>query len=169
MSEITPYIIRPVGGVGGSGTDAEWRFAQRVNSDTSTNLNNLTQTEVPMDGTLTTLGTGWSVDGNGIQLTGPDAWVKCTCSLHVGAAFNRANMTVRFALDGVLTGPIAAHGYIRNATGHNESSYTIPGFWIQMTQGQTITIETLREAGAGTISMQTAGTSYLLLERLVNV
>jgi len=152
-----------------SGSDAEWRFAQRVNSDIVTNLNNLTQTTVPIDGALTTVGIGWSINGNGIELTGPDSWVKVTFNVHVNASFNRGNMLLRASLNGTLIGPIAAHGYIRNGNGHQESSYSMPGHWVFMSNGDVITVESLREAAAGTITMAQAGTSQLLLERLVNV
>lgn len=169
MSELTPYNIGTVGGGGGSGTTAQWRFAQRVNSDIATNLNNLTQTTIPIDGALTSDGAGWAINGNGIELTGADSWVRCSFNIHVSETFNRGNMLVRLSLNGGLIGPVAAHGYIRNANGHQESSYCMGGHWVQMTTGDIITVESLREANAGSIAMAQAGTSQLLLERLVNV
>jgi len=168
MSSSTPWTIATKNSTSSTGSDSVWAFAQRVNTDISTNLNNLTPTEVPIDGAILTNGTGWAINGNGIELTGSDSFVKCTVNLHITAAFNRANLLVRFRLNGVAFGPIGASGYIRNATGHNESSITITT-WVSMTTGDVITVETLREAGAGTITMDTAGTSQLLLERLVNV
>lgn len=168
MSSSTPWAIATKNSTATTGSDSVWAFAQRVNTDITTNLNNLTSTEVPIDGAMITNGTGWAINGNGIQLTGPDSYVRCTFNLHITASFNRANLTARFALNGTPLGPIAAMGYIRNATGHNESSLTVTT-WIQMTTNDIITVETLREAGAGTVTMDTAGTSQLLLERLVNV
>jgi hypothetical protein len=169
MSFSTPYTIATKSTVTGTGSDANWYFAQRTNTDVATNLNNLTQTTVPMNGALTTLGTGWAINGNGIELTGPDSFVRCSFVVHVNASFNRGNMVVRLSRNGTLFGPVAAHGYIRNANGHQESSYVMGGTWIQLVTNDIITIETLREANAGTISMAAAGTSQLLLERLVNV
>ena len=170
MSSDTNYVVATKNTSVGGGSDAEWRFAQRVNTDIATNLNNLTQTEIPVDGTMTQLGSGFSINGNGIQLTtDSQAWVKCSCSIHVTAAVLRANMIVRFARNGTLFGPVAAHGYIRNGNGHQESSYSLPGTWILMQPNDIITIESLREANAGTVTMASAGTSQFLLERLVNV
>jgi len=118
---------------------------------------------------MTTNGTGWAINGNGIQLTGPAALVRCSLSVHTTCAFNRGNLTMRLAVNGTPFGPIAAHGYIRNASGHNESSYSIPGTWISLNTNDIITIQTLREAAAGTLTMAQAGSSQLLLERLLNV
>ena len=169
MSSTTNYQIATQTTNTISGSDAEWRFAQRINADTATNLNNLTQTTIPIDGAMTTSGVGWAINGNGIELTGPDSLVRVSFSVHVNATFNRCNMLLRASLNGGLIGPIAAHGYIRNANGHQETSYSMPGHWVSMTTGDIITVESLREAAAGTISMASAGTSQLLLERLVNV
>ena len=169
MSSSTPYAIATRNSVTGTGSDAVWSFAQRVNADIATNLNNLVQTEIPVDGVLTTNQTGFAVNGNGIQLTGADSWVRASFNIHAGSVANRSNLIVRLALDTVLIGPVAAHGYIRDSNGHQESSYAIGGHWVFMTTGQTITVESLREAAAGTVTMQQAGTSQLLLERLVNV
>ena len=169
MSSSTKYLISTnTTSIPGGGSDAVWSFAQRVNSDIATNLNNLTQTTVPIDGAMITNQSGFAINGNGIQLTAADAYVKCSFSLHVTASFARGNMVVRLAKNGVLFGPISASGYIRNANGHQESSYYTSA-WTKMATGDIITIETLREANAGTITMAQAGTSQLLLERLVNV
>lgn len=168
MSDATPYIVS-VTNTGG-GTTAQMSFAQRVNADTTTNLNNAASAPVPIDGALSTVGTDWAISGNGIQFTGTTGtWVRCSFNIHVGATFNRGNMVVRLAQNGTLFGPVAAHGYIRNANGHNEASYSINGFWIQLTQNDVITVESAQEAAGGTVSMQTAGTSVLLLEKIDNV
>lgn len=173
MSTATPYqIATQTTSTGGSGSDAQWHFAQRVNVDIATNMNNLTQTTVPIDGALFTSGTGWAINGSGIELTGPgltNELIRVSFSVHVTGAFNRGNMILRASLNGALFGPIAAHGYIRNNSGHQESSYVISGTWVEMNTGDIITVESLREAAAGTLTMAAAGTSQLLLERLVNV
>ena len=169
MSTSTEYQIATANQTTpGGGSDAVWSIAQRVNADVATNLNNLVQTEVPIDGGMITNQTGFAINGNGIELIDVSNYVKCTVNLHVTSATLRTNMIVRFAKNGVLFGPIAAHGYIRAATGHNESSYHLTT-WTKMDQNDIITVETLREGNAGTVTMALAGTSQLLLERLVNV
>lgn len=171
MSQPTPYRIATNNSSGGgTSTTAQMSFAQRVNTDIATNLNGAGIT-VPIDGTLTTLGANWAINGNGIQYTGTDpVFVRCSFSVHVGASVNRANMLLRCELNGTTPfGPIAAHGYIRNASGHNESSYSMPGTWIQLNQNDIVTIVSTQEAGGGNVSMDTAGTSQLLLERIDNV
>lgn len=168
MSSSTEYQIATLNQTGGSGTTAVWSFAQRINADIATNLNNGTQTTVPIDGAIVTNQTGYAINGNGIELIGAESYVKCTVNLHCSSASNRTNLIVRLAKNGVLFGPIAASGYIRNANGHNESSYHITT-WTKMVTGDVITVETLQEANAGTVTLAQAGSSQLLLERLVNV
>lgn len=171
MSKTTPYLISTKSqSIPGTGSDSVWSFAQRVNTDISTNLNNLTQTTVPMDGAMITSHTGFAINGNGIQLIGPAAYVRCSFNIFVNAAVARANMTVRLNSSVLgLFGPVAAHGYIRNATGHQNASYCIPGFWTKMATNEIITVQSLQEAAAGSVSMGLAGTSFLLLETLKNV
>lgn len=170
MSSSTPYNIATGNTTTSIQNTALISFAQRVNADFSTNLNDLAEIEVPMDGTLTTNQTGFSINGNGIEYTGAGTvWVKASFILSVTGSFPRGNMIARLALNGVSFGPIISHGYIRNANGHQQSSYTHPGTWVELSTGDVITIRTLREANAGTLSMDQAGTSQLLLERIVNV
>jgi len=167
MSQSTPYRITTTGSSGG-GCDGDISFAQRVNIDVTTNLNG-TNVVVPVDGALTNNGSGWSINGNGIELTGPDSYVRCSCSIHVSSSNARTNLRIQFARNGVLFGPIAAHGYIRRASGHNESSYNLGPTWTKMAQGDIITIVSNQEGNGGSQVMAVAGTSQLLLERHVNV
>lgn len=174
MSSNTPYNIATRAQNTATSSTALISFAQRVNADIATNLNDLAITEVPMDGALTTNQTGFAINGNGIQYNDADTvWVRCSFNLSVTASFNRGNMVARLAVDTgggpVLFGPEASHGYIRNSNGHQQSSYAISGTWIELSTGDTITVQTIREANAGTITMNAAGTSQLLLEVLKNV
>lgn len=168
MSSSTPYSIATKSNTTTTGSDAVWSFAQRVNTDTTTNINNAGLTTIPIDGGMITNQSGYAINGNGIQLTGVGAYVKCTFVVHVTSVTNRTNMTLRLAKNGVLFGPVSASGYIRNASGHNESSFTATA-WTKMETNDIITVEAIQEANAGTVTMATAGTSQLLLERLVNV
>lgn len=168
MSQSTPYFISTKNTAAGTGSDAVLSFAQRVNADNTTQLNNLTQTTVPMDGAMITNQTGFAINGNGIELTGDDAYVKCICNLHTMGSAARVNLIVRFSQNGTLFGPISACGYSRNLNGHMETSYHLQA-WTKMATGDIITIETLREANAGSVTLASAGTSNLILERLVNV
>jgi len=147
-----------------------WSFAQRVNKDVSSNLNALELVSVPIDGPLTTNHTGFAINGNGIQLLGPNTHVRISANVFVVSTANRVNLTLRLHSSvGGLFGPIAAHGYISNNNDHQNSSYTIPGFWKSMVTGETITLQALQEANSGTITMALEGTSFLLLETLKNV
>lgn len=173
MSSATNYFIATQNTSVPSSSTAIMSFAQRINVDAATNLNNLTLTEVPMDGAMITNQTGFAINGNGIQLTGPDTYVEASFVISVFGAVLRANMVARLAIDTgggpVLFGPETSHGYIRNGTGHQQSSFNSgPVMW-KMATGNIITVQTIREGNAGTVRMNSTGTSQLLLKVLKNV
>lgn len=176
MSTKTPYEIKlPLNG-SGSGTNADIYFAQRSNVDISTNLNNVGVTEVPIDNSMFTNGTGWAINGNGIEYTGTETVkVRCSFNIHITSTVARPNIKARLYItntanpSGVATGPVAATGYIRNVSGHNESSLHVANHWVTMETGDIITVRTIQEAETGNVTMESIGTSQLLLERIVNV
>ena len=171
MSDSTKYQINPKLDSTQTGQHTQLFWAQRVNEDVTTNLNDTIPVTVPIDGNLSTLGHGWAIAGDGIELTGPDSWVRVSCSVHISSGSEDVNLTLEFALNGtpLNPGPVSASNYIDGDDGNSESSSSIPGYWVYMEMGDVITIEALREANSGTVTLAEAGTSYLLLERYVNV
>jgi len=146
---------------------AIWVFAQKINQDITTNINNLSHTEVPIDGDMITNYPSFVFNNNGIQLAGPEAYIKITSNIHIVSTNNNVNLTIRLhsSVNG-LFGPIAAHGHIAGGSGNGESSYAIPGFWKFMAPNEIITVVSLREAKQGSVVLAVPGTSYLLLEGL---
>jgi len=49
---------------------------------------------------------------------------KITVMAYMTSSSNRTNLSFRLAFNDVFGGPVAAMGYIKNTTGHNESSVT---------------------------------------------
>lgn len=134
------------------------------NTDTSTDINNSSYTEIPMGGNQARNDDDlYTFVGNGIQVTKAGTYVA-KCSLHINANVTRANLLVRFFINdaGNGVGAVAASGYIRNGSGHNESSFQLEEDFI-LAVGDIVTVKAIREAAAGTVSMAVAESSYLKL------
>lgn len=168
MSQATPWQIATKNTSTGGSTQRK-EFAQRVNADTASNLNNLVIDDIPIDGAIKTVGTIWAINGDGIQYNGPGEDIDISCNIYTQANFNRGNLTIQFRKNGTIFGPIAASGYIRNNNGHNASSYAISQFNEFLANGDIITVSALREANAGNINLGLAGASFLRLERIASV
>lgn len=149
-------------------TEGQIDVAQLFNTDTTTNLNNLTATLVPMGGTQGLFDSSFTQSNNGI-ITDYDGRVKISVNLHCFAAGTRRNLNVQVYRNGSPIGPVAAHGYIRNSNGHQESSYSIPGIWYACSDGDLFEVYATREANTGNKTLAQAGTSILQLERFYNV
>lgn len=132
------------------------------NTDTTTNLNT-TNVVVPITGTTAINENNfYTVSGNGIQVPQTRTY-DISVSLHVTASSTRTNQRVRLAVNGVQTGDISASGYIRNGSGHNESSYFLKETLL-LNANDVVTIVTNPEAGGGTVTMALAGSSSLTIE-----
>ena len=83
-------------------------------------------------------------------------------------AVSRANVGMTVAIDGVFDQPIAAMGYIRNSSGHNESSLTFTSLVeIEINskaEMETISIGFQRLAAAGTITIDGAKSGISIIQ-----
>ena len=141
-------------------------YAQLRNA-VATNVNAFTDwTTVPMGITDYTVGQ-LAVSGDGIQCQFSGV-IKVTAHLsYFGNQTARTNPIIR------LAGPVATpqivqgkSGYIRDSSGHDESSVTIPGIIFNVTAGEVVTVEVKRETTAtGAVTIPIGG-SYLLVERV---
>ena len=142
------------------------QYAQLRNA-TAPNVNaNIDWGTVPMGITDFTQGQ-FAISGDGIecQFTGV---IKATAHLsYFGNQTIRTNPIIR------LAGPAATpqivqgkSGYIRDGTGHDESSVTIPGIMFNVVAGEVVTVEVKRETTAGGVVTIPVGGSFLLVERV---
>jgi hypothetical protein len=133
------------------------------NTNTTTNLNTAGFTEVPITGTTEINEFNfYTVVGNGIQVPVQRTY-RITANIYVGTNTTRSNQRLRFHVNGVARGAIAAHGYIRDSFGHNESSYSLEEVFA-LNAGDIVTVESQQEAAGGTVSMVSAGTSIMIIE-----
>ena len=127
------------------------RFVQcRMNNDTF-NLNaNTSWATVPITGITDKLDKGFIVAGDGIMALFSD-WVEVSGSLYMYSTVARANVEVAIAINGVARPVIGAGGYIRNTSGHNNSSSDVAdGF--NVANGDIITLVARQEAESGTVT-----------------
>lgn len=134
-----------------------------TNTDTTTNLNELTPTEVPLTGnTPINEGSYYEVVGNGIKILRKRLY-NLKANIHAYSDRSRANLTISFYINGTRQGMVAASGYIRAASGHNESSYQLNDAF-SLDVDDVVTVRATREANSGDIFLATSGTSNFIIE-----
>jgi hypothetical protein len=94
----------------------------------------------------------------------PEGVYELTCTMCYTANVTRVSVLSRFAVGGILEGPIGAGGYIRNTSGHNESSVTINHVIVISSGTATVTLNLRRGAAAGTVTATT--NSVLVVKKL---
>jgi hypothetical protein len=131
------------------------------NTNTTTNLNGNSAVEVPLSNQVRNDADFYTFVGNGIRIDTAGTY-QIKASLHVTANVTRANLLVRFYINdsGNGVGAIAASGYIRNGSGHNESSFYLEDDFTLLA-GDVVTVKTTREAAGGNVSMAVVESSYL--------
>lgn len=144
-------------------------WGQASNTDTTTNLNTGANfsTNVPIAGSFSNdSGGNFTQSGStGIQCNF-NGEIEVSGSLHLQANVQRANVRTRIKQAGTPVGPVGASAYIRNSSGHNESSSQIPLFRLTVNNGDVIGIGSDQEAGAGTCTMSLSGSSNLYIKRV---
>lgn len=141
------------------------QIATYSNTNTLTNINTASFTDVPLTGTQVRLDGVFALSGSGIQcnFTG---LVLVTYVVHYFSTGQRSALQSRIRVAGSEVGPTISTGYVRNSSGHNEASLSLS--WpVAVTSGQTITIAAQRESTVTTsCTLAAAGTSGLSLMRL---
>lgn len=142
------------------------------NSDTTTNINQNTAINLPVFGTQE-----WN-DNNTlytVNTTNHTIRVNETgrYKIQANVSFNVPNNgNIRRAPEMYLTvngsqiGAYASTGYIRRATGHNESSLHINEV-IEITSGSILSIEILRAGNSGNVTLRSNGTSNIYIEKIL--
>lgn len=141
------------------------RTVAQIRNNVTVNVNQTNWTTVPLSGTVDRIdASDFVVSGNGIQCLFA-GWVKATAHLSIASDGARTNPIIRLAGPVAVPGAVSGKsGYIRAASGHNESSVTIPGVEILVAANEVITVESKREGGAAAATMDIGG-CYLFLER----
>jgi len=136
---------------------------EAFNTNTTTNLNNLGLTTVPILGTVTQPGpTGYFTQvGNAVRADRAMR-VKISANLNVFSNQARQNLRVGFAINGTLQNFTGRSGYIRDASGHQESSLH-PSQFLDLAANDLVTLVSQREGNVGTVTML-SNSSNLMIE-----
>ena len=126
----------------------------------------LTMTEYSIIGT-STQNSGFTSTSSAITPASVGIYEVSVMCYYTGAV-SRANVGMTVAIDSVFDQPIAAMGYLRNSSGHNESSLTFTSLVeIEINskaQMETIGIGFQRLAAAGTITVDGAKSSISIIK-----
>lgn len=158
------------GGGGGSGTDPN--IIQVTSNDTTTDINRTTNFTVPFN--LLDFNTNTSAfsfnTGTGVitVLRTGYYWVYAHISYNDNGQTSpaRANPSVRIYKNGSTSlGYTGAHGYLRNATGHDEASNSV-GFYVSLTANDTLEVKTLALTTATDPCVLTSGESVFTVAEM---
>lgn len=156
-----------------SGGSPEWRdpfdgiqpdLAVWNNSDTTTDINTATWTQVPIGGTqYRTPTTGnLTMVADGIQANF-DGWVKVKFNIHMFSTGQRVALQFRITKDGNPMPGIASSGYIRNSSGHQEATCYMERH-IPVLSGEIIRLEGQRESTTTSACTMFGTNSFLEVE-----
>lgn len=157
-------IIRTLSYSGG----AQSSYFRCENVDIVVDLNSSTgdyTTQVPIVGVVShNVGSDFQAVGQTVQANF-DGDIKLHCVVKILGTGARQSPNIRTRINGTPLGSIGASGYIRNSTGHAESSLHISDIFT-VADGDIIDIGSRREGGAGIVTMNPIGGSTLIIERL---
>ena len=142
-----------------------------TNSDTSTNLN-VSSTTAPIFGTEDYKDDGntlYEVSGNTLIVKSSGRYdIRANLSLvgiNSGNNRQRTNVNARIAINGTAVGALAASGYIRWASNHDQSSVHLSEI-LQLNANDVVSIITYREANSGTVYFSGGGESSFTINKL---
>lgn len=126
---------------------------ESFNTDTTTDLNTIGLTQVPIFGTVTQPGPPnyFTVSGNTVIIN-LAARVKVSANVNYTSQSTRTNAAIGASLNGAITGATGRSGYIRNANGHNESSVHMSTV-LDCAAGDALGLFSQRQAASGTVTM----------------
>jgi len=130
-------------------------YAKYVGTGTP-NINNAGYTEVSWINTTPQFSNGtWSATSSHIVVPATGLYMV-QVNFYITASVVRSNVGLKFAVNDVQQSEIAAHNYIRNNSGHNESSINM-STTLSLSANDQVSIYTAQLANSGTVSLQ--GTS----------
>jgi hypothetical protein len=141
-------------------------IAVLTSTDTSTDISTNSNVPIRFNKELQIdAGFSHSESTNPEQLTFNDAGTyKIIVSLSFSGTGSRVNPSIRLSLNGNLLDPRGASGYIRNASGHDESSSDVFEV-LSVSSGDVLRVETTRYADSGTVTLR-SNESRLIVEQL---
>lgn len=118
-----------------------------VNNDTSYTNRDVINTTSDFDSG------SFTIESDGITV--PEAGIySCSFTCYMTSSVQRANVGVKFTINGTEQDEIAAMGYIRNADGHAETSLAMTTLY-NLSASDKVNVVFARLANNGTVTLQT--------------
>lgn len=149
----------------GSGGAASFDAMRVFNTDTTTNINTGSLTEIPFGGEFT-FGSGFTRVGNAIRTDFDGAIELCGSVYMATTTVQRSGVACEYFLNGASLGPRFNTSYIRRASNHNEASCACIAMPINCADGDLFALRGIQEAAGGTVTMNTAARSFLYAKRV---
>jgi len=151
QQSVKAYVDANAGGGGGISNYAKYVGTGTPNLNSST-----TYGEVSWINTTPQFSNGtWSATSSHIVVPATGLYMV-QVNFYITASVVRSNVGLKFAVNDVQQSEIAAHNYIRNNSGHNESSINM-STTLSLSANDQVSIYTAQLANGGTVSLQ--GTS----------
>lgn len=133
------------------------------NTDTTTNINTASWTDVPIGGTQykTPNTSNLTMVTNGIQCNF-NGWVRVKFNIYMFTNSERTNVEGRITRNGTPIPGIAAMGYIRSQSSQNTASIFMDRH-VQVSSGDVLRIQTIQGASSGTVTME-SNNSFMEVE-----
>jgi len=138
----------------------------KLTNTVATNINDATGVTFGSFDTTTLLndfGADISITSNTITFNTSGKF-RCDFNFYLTSTVSRSNVEFRWSINGVNQIGRTANNYIRDTSGHNESSGSLSEIF-DISSGDDLTIFCIRAAAAGTVTVP-AGTSIFQIERL---
>lgn len=140
-----------------------------TNTNTSQNINVSSYTSIPLIGNVDTnydpvfftpLPTTDEIE---VLFTGR---IRVTSNVHYYASRSKIAINTKVAVNGVLRSVLGGGGYIRNSSGQRETLSSIVDEF-DVVPNDKISIMGQREGGSGTSTMHDAGSSIIIVEKVL--
>lgn len=152
------------GAPGNDGAGIDLTAMQLSNTDTTTDLNQSSTTTVPFATTDINIGSDFTKNGNGVECNF-NGHVRVSFNLWLTSAGTRASILNQIEKNGTALGPKFSTVYIRQS-GHTLMSAVGPGLLVPVSDGDVLTLNSQRNNTSDAVTMESSGSSYLLVERV---
>ena len=147
-------------------------YLQLKDATGGTDVNTLARTLIPFATSDITGGahaTDFTVNGAGTEVTintTGNYEISVNVGVIAGTATGREGQIVRCVVNSIDVGPAAKTGYIRIANSHNNASYSIATFVLNMGEESIFSVGAIRETTATGTVLTAAGESYLYIRKI---
>ena len=146
----------------GEAGGSAFSFCQVRNTDTSTNINPATAANIPFGGTTDATDSDYTLASDSITVNF-DGVVTVQAHISQTGLVTRSNVGIWITNNNTKVSGVGQSGYIRDGTGHNESSSHMSATFA-VSDGDVIRVQGEERAASGTVN-QIAGESQVTIER----